>query len=248
MTDEETRAAERLALLQDADGFLRTIETKHDIEIGNRLRSILMGVNAMVDVAEGETEKLRYELARLGKLATPSDHLKEKLGLTKTRLEISDRANARLDIDIAALKHENEQLRDGGAPADDPVALFELLDKSVARLAARMRIAKIEEGGLYCGGCGASIADNAQGVQVLRDRIAELELVEPEPAEPFSINTSATGRSYGVATREPLTVVVGDDGASEDDGIEPVTCDYCDAPFVDGDCKCERTPYDEIPF
>lgn len=159
MTDEETRAAERLALLRDADGFLKTITTKHDIEIANRLRSILVDLNAIVDVAEAEATRYRVDIAHI----------------LAHRVHPSDKAIARLRDEVAALKHENAQLRNGEPKGADPVALFDRLNESVGRLAARMKVAKIEEGGLYCGGCGANIAENAEGVQALRDRIAELE-------------------------------------------------------------------------
>ncbi len=126
-----------------------------------------------VDVAEAESDALEAHV----------DHL--------------DAITTRLLNENAALRHENRQLRTDGEGAD-PIALFGLLERQVEGLARSMKRAKIGEGGLFCGGCGANIADDAQGVQELRDRISELEAEGPKCAEckaPLNANDSCSANA-----------------------------------------------------
>ena len=115
----------------------------------------------------------------------------------------------RLRDELDALKQENEQLRAGVAPADDPVALFEQLEKSVARLTLNMKKSRAEEDGLFCGQCGASISDKATGIEALRedhDRyyaiIESLEAIEWPDGKQLS--ASSTVAAIRMMLRSPV--------------------------------------------
>ena len=155
MTEEETRAAERLALMQRAGELIRIVETKHDIEIGRSLRAIIVDINAHVAIAEDAASR---------------------------KVDAGDKANARLLNEKEALEVENAALRDGHPKDADPIAMFAELDSLAQGLARNMKRAKAAEGGLFCGGCGANIADNAQGIEPLQRELKELRAFVSEAA------------------------------------------------------------------